>query len=74
VPVGQFTWLSFIVSSVAFGALHGQAWLAGVVVGMLFAGALAWRRSLADAVVAHATTNALLCGYVIATGSWTQWG
>ncbi len=74
VPVGKLTWLSFLVSSVAFGALHGQAWLAGVIVGMLFAGALAWRRSLADAVVAHATTNALLSGYVIATGSWTQWG
>ena len=36
--------------------------------------ALAWRGRLADAVVAHATTNALLSGYVIATGSWTQWG
>ncbi|NDC53668.1 MAG: exosortase E/protease, VPEID-CTERM system [Planctomycetia bacterium] len=74
VPVGQLTWLAFIVSSVAFGALHGEAWLAGVIVGMLFAGALAWRRSLADAVVAHATTNALLSAYVIGTGSWTQWG
>ena len=74
VPVGRLTWLSFIVSSVAFGALHGQAWLAATVVGMLFAGALAWRRSLFDAVIAHATTNALVSGYVIATGSWTQWG
>ena len=74
VPVGTFTWLAFVVSSVAFGALHGQAWFAGIVAGMLFAGALAWRRSLADAVVAHATTNALLSLYVIATGSWTQWG
>lgn len=74
VPVGRLTWLAFAVSSVAFGALHGQAWLAGIVAGMLFAAALAWRRHLADAVVAHATTNALLSGYVIATGSWTQWG
>ncbi|MFM9059330.1 MAG: exosortase E/protease, VPEID-CTERM system [Planctomycetaceae bacterium] len=74
VPVGRLTWLAFVVSSVAFGALHGQAWLAGIVAGMLFAGALAWRRSLADAVIAHATTNALLSASVIATGSWTQWG
>lgn len=74
VPVGKLTWFAFVVSSVAFGALHGEAWLAGIVAGMLFAGALAWRRSLADAVVAHATTNALLSGYVITTGSWTQWG
>ncbi len=74
VPVGQLSWFAFVVSSVAFGALHGQAWLAGIVVGMLFAGALAWRRSIADAIVAHATTNALLSLFVIGTGSWTQWG
>jgi exosortase E/protease (VPEID-CTERM system) len=74
VPIGQFSWFSFLVSSVSFGVLHGDAWLAGVVVGMLFAGALYRRRALFDAVVAHATTNALLSGYVIATGSWSQWG
>jgi exosortase E/protease (VPEID-CTERM system) len=74
VPIGEFSWFSFLVSSVSFGVLHGDAWLAGVVVGMLFAGALYRRRTLFDAVVAHATTNALLSGYVIATGSWSQWG
>jgi len=74
VPIGQFSWFSFLVSSVSFGVLHGDAWLAGVVVGMLFAGALYRRRTLFEAVVAHATTNALLSGYVIATGSWSQWG
>jgi len=74
VPIGQFSWFSFLVSSVSFGLLHGDAWLAGVVVGMLFAMAVYRRRRLFDAVVAHATTNALLSGYVIATGSWPQWG
>ena len=74
VPEGQFSLFSFVVSSVAFGALHGDAWLAGIVAGMLFAVALFWRRRLCDAVVAHATTNALLSGTVIATGSWSQWG
>jgi exosortase E/protease (VPEID-CTERM system) len=74
VPVGQFSWFSFLVSSTAFGLLHGDAWIAGTVAGMLFAAALYHRGRLFDAVVAHATTNALLSGYVIATGSWTQWG
>lgn len=74
VPEGQFSPFSFVVSSVAFGALHGDAWLAGIVAGMLFAAALFWRRRLCDAVVAHATTNALLSGTVMATGSWSQWG
>jgi exosortase E/protease (VPEID-CTERM system) len=74
VPVGAFSWFSFLVSSVSFGLLHGDAWLAGIVAGMLFAAALSRRRRIADAVVAHAATNALLSGYVIATGSWAQWG
>ena len=74
VPLGQFTWFSFLVSSVLFGVLHGDAWIAGIVVGMLFAGALYYRRRMVDAVVAHATTNALLSAYVMATGSWSQWG
>jgi len=74
VPLGQFSWFSCAVSSVAFGLLHGEAWLAGTVAGLLFTAALSWRRRLSDAVVAHATTNALLSGYVIATGSWSAWG
>jgi len=74
VPLGQFTWFSFLVSSVLFGVLHGDAWIAGIVVGMLFASALYYRRRMVDAVVAHATTNALLSAYVMATGSWSQWG
>jgi exosortase E/protease (VPEID-CTERM system) len=74
VPPGQFSWFSFLMSSVSFGVLHGDAWLAGVMVGMLFAVALYRRGHIVDAVVAHATTNALLSGYVIATGSWSQWG
>jgi len=74
VPPGTFTWLSFLASSLAFGALHGSAWLAGSVAGAFFAVALYRRRRLVDAVVAHATTNALLTAYVIATGSWSSWG
>ena len=74
VPIGRFTWFSFLVASTAFGVLHGDAWIAGTVAGMLFAMALYARGKLFDAIVAHATTNALLSSYVIATGSWSQWG
>lgn len=74
VPVGAFSWFSFLVSSVSFGVLHGDAWIAGTMAGMAFAAALYRRRRIVDAVVAHATTNALLSAYVISTGSWSQWG
>ncbi len=72
-PVGLFTWSSFLVSSVLFGALHGGYWVAGTIAGMTFALALYQRRALGDAVVAHATTNALIAMYVLATGRWGVW-
>jgi exosortase E/protease (VPEID-CTERM system) len=73
-PVGLFTWSSFLLSSVLFGALHGGSWVAGTLAGMTFAIALYQRRAIGDAVVAHATTNGLIAMYVFATGRWSVWG
>jgi exosortase E/protease (VPEID-CTERM system) len=72
VPLGRFSWFSFVVSSIVFGLLHGS-WLAGTIAGMLFAYALYRRGRLMDAVVAHATANALVTGYVLTTGNWAAW-
>lgn len=74
VPVGTFTWLSFLGSSLAFGLMHGADWPRATLAGIAFALALYQRRRLSDAIVAHATINACLAGYVITTGSWTEWG
>ena len=54
-----FSWWSFFVSSLLFGAMHDH-FLAGTACGMLYALALYRRGELSDAVVAHATTNVLL--------------
>jgi exosortase E/protease (VPEID-CTERM system) len=72
VPIGSFGWVSFLVSSVLFGALHGR-WLAGTLAGMVYAGVLYRRGRLGDAVLAHAVTNALLAAHVLAVGSWSLW-
>jgi exosortase E/protease (VPEID-CTERM system) len=72
IPLGKFTWFSFVVSSVAFGALHNR-WLAGTIAGMLYAVILSRRGRLWDAVLAHTTTNALIAAYVLTTGSWSLW-
>lgn len=72
VPLGRFTWFSFVVSSVLFGALHGR-WLAGTIAGMLFAAALYRRGRMMDAIVAHATANALVTIYVLTTADWAAW-
>lgn len=68
----QFPWLALIVSSVLFGLLH-SAWLAGLVAGLAFGLVRCHRRNVADAFVAHATTNGLLSIYVLTTGRWSLW-
>lgn len=72
VPVAQFTWLSFIMSSVLFGLLHGR-WLAGTLAGMAYALALYRRGQIGDAVLAHTTTNALIAISVLVQGRWELW-
>lgn len=69
----KFSPLAFVVSSALFGVLHAS-WLAGTVVGMMYAWAYYRRGRLLDAVLAHATTNGLLAIYVVATGRWSLWG
>lgn len=68
----KLTWISFLASSALFGAMHGR-WVAGTLAGMLYALAVCRRGKLADAIVAHATTNALIAAYVLATGHWALW-
>ena len=72
VPAGRFTWPSFVVSSLLFGAMH-QRWVAGTVAGMLYALAVRHRGCLGDAVLAHAVTNALIAVLVLTTGAWSLW-
>ncbi len=69
----EFGWFALLISSVAFGLMHGDRWVAGTVAGVLYALALRWRGRIGDAVVAHATTNALLAVWVLARGDWYLW-
>ena len=40
---------------------------------MLYARLLHRRGEIGDAISAHAITNAMIAGYVLATGSWLLW-
>jgi exosortase E/protease (VPEID-CTERM system) len=72
VPLGQFSWFSFVLTSVLFGLLH-ERWLAGTLAGMGYALALYHRRQIGDAVVAHMTTNALIAIFVLNQAKWSLW-
>jgi exosortase E/protease (VPEID-CTERM system) len=60
VPPGRFTWLSFLVSSVLFGLMHGEWWLAGILAGMAYGLVVVRTGRVRDAIIAHAVTNGLL--------------
>ena len=68
----RFTWLSLILTSLAFGMLHSR-WLAGLVAGLAYAWAYHQRGRFADAVAAHVVTNTLIVVAVLAAGQWALW-
>jgi exosortase E/protease (VPEID-CTERM system) len=72
-PIGRFSWGALLVSSVLFGALHGQMWIAGILAGVAFAVAFYRRRMIADAVMAHVVANMLLAVYASTTRQWAVW-
>ena len=73
VPFRSFTWFALLVSSIAFGLLHGAYWITGCIAGILFALAVIRRGKIGEAVVAHATANALLAVYVLGYHKWHLW-
>jgi len=64
--------LAWVLSSLAFGVLHGQ-WIAGTLAGALYGLAVMQRGRLGDAIVAHVTTNALLLFSSLVFGPWHGW-
>ena len=72
VPIGRFTWSSFLISTVLFGLEH-NLFLAGIMAGIAYNLLLYRTRSLAHCIFAHAVTNLLLGIYVLATGKWQFW-
>ncbi len=72
IPVGSFSWFSFLVTAILFGAEHHRIG-AGVVAGLLYGGLLLIQKNLRGVIIAHAITNFGLGVYILTTGSWQFW-
>jgi uncharacterized protein len=72
VPIGRFTWPSFLITTALFGFEH-QLVIAGMVAGAIYNIVLYKTRSIAHCVLAHAVTNLALACYVLYTGKWYFW-
>jgi CAAX prenyl protease-like protein len=73
VPLGQYTALSFWTVAVLFATEHGPYWEVGLIAGVAYNWWLVRTRNLADCMLAHAVTNALLAGYVLIFDQWQYW-
>ena len=73
VPLGKYTPTAFWVVALLFASEHGPYWEVGLAAGIIYNWWLVRTRSLADCILAHGVTNALLCAWVLATGQWQYW-
>ncbi len=71
-PVGSFSWFSFVVTAILFGSEHHRI-VAGVLAGLLYGGLLLLQKNLRGVVIAHTITNLGLGIYILITGSWQFW-
>lgn len=71
-PIGQFTWVSCIITVILFGLEHNLI-LAGMMAGLAYNLLLYYTRSIFHCILAHALTNLLLGFYVLQTGRWHFW-
>ena len=62
-----------IVSSAVFAISEGSLWLPGAIAALLFGAILIRTARFGEAVAAHATTNGLVCAYVLLANQWQLW-
>jgi CAAX prenyl protease-like protein len=73
VRLGSYNLQAFWLTAILFATEHGPFWDVGLMAGIVYNWWMVRTRSLGDCILAHAVTNACLCGYVLATHKWEYW-
>jgi CAAX prenyl protease-like protein len=73
VPLGMYTPFAFWLTAILFASEHGPYWDVGLVTGIIYNAWMIRTKSVADCVLMHAVTNALLSAYVMQTAQWQYW-
>jgi CAAX prenyl protease-like protein len=72
VPLGRFTWVSFVVCSLMSALEHPQ-WGVGVLCWVVYNLLFYWKKSLMCLMVTHGVTNLALYVYVFWYEDWLFW-
>lgn len=72
VQIGQFSWVSFIITTLFFGLEHHR-WIVGLIAGAIYNYLLYKEKNIWNCIIAHAITNLVLGIYVLITRQWGFW-
>lgn len=73
VRIGTYAPSAFWIVALLFASEHGSFWEVGLAAGVIYNWWLIRTKNLADSILAHLVTNAILAAYVIAAGQWQYW-
>jgi len=72
VPLGAFSWFSFLCVAILFGLEHHRV-IVGIIAGVIYNLLLIHQKKLRGCILAHGITNLGLGIYVLLTESWMFW-
>lgn len=73
VPLGKYIPSAFWIVALLFASEHGSFWEVGLAAGIIYNWWIIHTKNLADCILAHAVTNAVLAAYVLLAGQWQYW-
>ncbi len=73
VRLGTYAPVAFWVTAILFASEHGPYWDVGLITGIIYNLWMIRTRSVADCILTHTVTNALLSAYVIMASQWQYW-
>jgi hypothetical protein len=73
VPLGKFTWASFVGTALLSTLQHPDNWGVSIFCWFLYNALMYWKKSLLCVIIAHSVTNLVLYIYVIQAGDWQFW-
>jgi uncharacterized protein len=73
VPLGTYAPFAFWTTALLFAAEHGSYWDVGLLTGIVYNSWMIRTKSVANCILMHGVTNAILSAYVIAAAQWQYW-
>lgn len=73
IPLGKFTWISFLGTSLLSTLQHPDNWGVSILCWMFFNALFYWKPSISFIVIVHGVTNLALYLHVIRVADWSFW-